>query len=186
MTVAAPGSHRSQPATTEEKLVQLVSFTLAGGDFAMDIMRLKEVIQSVPVTLVPRAPKFLEGVIDLRGAILPVVDLRRRFGLPVDASIRPKLLIVAIDVGLGPGRRLIVALVVDRVREPIRVPASAMKPAPPLVHLETDARAFQSVVSHEERLHMVIDVDRLLGPRERAILAGRDFDSTPPPAREGT
>jgi chemotaxis signal transduction protein len=92
---------------------------------------------------------------------------------------RDKFLIVAADVGLGPGRRLILALVVDRVREPVRVPRSELRPAPPLVHLEADARAFQAVVQHAGRLHMVIDVDRLLGPRERAILAGRDFGAQP-------
>jgi purine-binding chemotaxis protein CheW len=155
--------------------VQLVAFRLGAGDYAIDIMRIKEVIQPVPVTVVPRAPTFLEGVIDLRGAILPVVDLRRRFGLELEHTHREKFLIVAVDVGLGPGRRLIVALAVDQVREPIRVAASELKPAPPLMHIETDARAFRAVVQHDGRLHMVVDVDRLLGPRERAALAGREF-----------
>ena len=161
--------------TEEEERVQLVAFELGGSDFAVDIMRLKEVIQPLPVTVVPRAPAFLEGVIDVRGAILPVIDLRRRFGLPTITTARQKLLIVAADVGLGPGRRIILALVVDRVREPIRVPRSELRPAPVLVQLEADARAFRAVVQHEGRLHMVIDVDRLLGPRERAALAGREF-----------
>jgi purine-binding chemotaxis protein CheW len=155
---------------------QLVAFDLAGSDFAIDIMRLKEVIQPLPITVVPRAPAFLDGVIDVRGAILPVIDLRRRFGLPAAVGLRSKFLIVAADVGLGPGRRIILALVVDRVREPIRVANSELRPAPPLVHLETDARAFRAVVQHDGRLHMVIDADRLLGPRERSILAGRPWE----------
>jgi purine-binding chemotaxis protein CheW len=158
-----------------EELLQLVAFTCGESDFAIDILRLKEVIQPVPVTVVPKAPGFLDGVIDVRGAILPVIDLRRRFGLTPSRAHRDKFLIVAADVGLGPGKRLILALVVDRVREPIRVLRSELKPAPPLIHLESDARAFQAVVTHANRLHMVIDADRLLGPRERAILAGRDF-----------
>ncbi len=160
---------------TDGTAVQLVAFRLGDGDYAIDIMRIKEVLQPVPITIVPRTPTFLEGVMDLRGAILPVVDLRRRFGLPVVKSPREKLIIVAVDVGLGPGRGLIVALVVDQVREPIRVLSSELKPAPPLMHLEADARAFRAVVQHDGRLHMVVDVDRLLGPRERAALAGREF-----------
>ena len=176
----APSPRRTRPeVTVEEPSVQLVAFELAGGDFAVDIMRLKEVIQPVPVTVVPRGPAFLEGVIDLRGAILPVVDLRRRFGLPSGAGLRQKLLIVAVDVGLGPGRRLILGLVVDRVREPIHVKASDLKPAPPLAHIDTDSRTFGAVATHGGRLHMVIDIDRLLGPRERAILTGRDFEPDP-------
>ena len=167
----------SAPSVAQEKVdrVQLVAFELGGGDFAVDIMRLKEVIQPVPITVVPKAPSFLDGVIDVRGAILPVIDLRRRFGLAVPQGGRQKFLIVAVDVGLGPGRGMILALVVDRVREPIRVAASELRAAPVLVQIEADARAFRAVVQHEGRLHMVIDVDRLLGPRERAALAGREF-----------
>ena len=170
----------AEPVTpVEAPCVQLVAFELDGGDYAIDILRLKEVIQPVPVTVIPRGPTFLEGVVDLRGAILPVVDLRRRFGLPLATGRRGKFLIVAADVGLGPGRKLILALVVDRVREPIRVKATELKPAPPLAHIDTDSRTFGAVATHDGRLHMVIDVDRLLGPRERAILAGRDFEPDP-------
>ncbi len=167
-------SAEPEPQGAEER-VQLVAFEAGGSDFAVDILRLKEVIQPQPITVVPRAPTFLDGVIDVRGAILPVIDLRRRFGLTARPGSRDKFLIVAADVGLGPGRRIILALVVDRVREPIRVKREELKPAPPLLHVEADARAFQAVVHHGGRLWMVIDVDRLLGPRERAALAGRDF-----------
>lgn len=163
------------PRELADDAVQLVAFEAGGSDFAVDILRLKEVIQPVPITVVPRAPAFLDGVIDVRGAILPVIDLRRRFGLVARSGSRDKLLIVAADVGLGPGRRIILALVVDRVLEPLRVPRAELRPAPPLIHLEADARAFAAVVSYGGRLLMVIDVDRLLGPRERAALAGRDF-----------
>jgi purine-binding chemotaxis protein CheW len=157
-----------------EALVQLVAFSAGNSDFAIEIHRLKEVIKPLPITVVPRAPAFLDGVVDVRGAILPVIDLRRRFGLQRAAEAREKFLIVASDVGLGAGKRLILALVVDRVRDPIRVAKSELRPAPPLVHLDTDARAFQAVVQHNGRLHLIIDADRLLGPRERSILAGRE------------
>jgi purine-binding chemotaxis protein CheW len=177
MTSFGPRRLGAVPAAVvpSEEMVQLVAFELDGGDYAVDIMRLKEVIQPVQITVVPRAPAFLEGVIDLRGAILPVIDLRRRFGLTVSHSAKKKFLIVALDVGLGPGRRLIVALVVDRVRDPLRVAQSELRPAPPLVHIETDARAFRAVVQTGGRLHMLLDLDRLMGPRERALLAGREF-----------
>jgi purine-binding chemotaxis protein CheW len=168
-----------EPAAKVEDRLQLVAFTAGESDFAIDILRLKEVIQPVPITVVPRAPGFLDGVVDVRGAVLPVIDLRRRFGLVPARQGREKFLIVSADVGLGPGNRLILALVVDRVREPIRVAREELRPAPPLLHLEADARAFQAVVQHGGRLHMVIDADRLLGPRERAILAGREFEEVP-------
>ena len=74
------------------------AFGVADGDYAVDIMRIKEIINPVPVTPMPKAPPFIEGVIELRGAILPLVDLRKRFDLPPPAPTRAtKFLIVAID-----------------------------------------------------------------------------------------
>src|SRR6185503_14313339 len=109
---------------------QLVAFSVADGDYAIDIMRIKEIINPVRVTQVPKAPPFIEGVIELRGAILPVVDLRKRFDLPATPPTRAsKLLIVVIEVA---GRRMIVALVVDGVSEPIRVARDEVRPPPAL------------------------------------------------------
>src|SRR6185312_11406079 len=100
-------------------LMQLVAFGVADGDYALDIMRIKEIINPVPVTPMPKAPPFIEGVIELRGAILPLIDVRKRFDLPPTVPTRAtKFLIVSVDVG---EQRIIVGLVVDRVSEPLRV-----------------------------------------------------------------
>jgi purine-binding chemotaxis protein CheW len=153
------------------ELVQMVAFGVGPGDYAIDIMRIKEIINPVPVTAVPKAPDFIEGVIELRGAILPVVDVRKRFDLAPSAPTRAtKFVIVGLDVGATAAGRMIVGLVVDRVSEPLRIPKSEVRPAP---QLTVGERAFFSgVVHHGERMLMVLDVDALLSTGEKQTLSG--------------
>jgi purine-binding chemotaxis protein CheW len=104
--------------------VELCTFRVGGEDYAVDIMRVREIINPLPVTPVPRAPAFIEGVIRLRSEVIPVVDVRKRFGLPpAPATRKTKFLVVRIG-----GRRL--ALVVDEVTEVVRLPRSEIRPAP--------------------------------------------------------
>lgn len=150
------------------ELVQLVAFGVADGDYAVDIMRIKEIINPVPVTPMPKAPPFIEGVIELRGAILPIIDVRKRFDVaPTPPTRATKYLIVGLDIGVD---RIIVGLIVDRVSEPLRVPKSDIKPAP---HLSIAERPhFNGVVSHHGKMLMVLDVDALLGAAEKDVLSG--------------
>ena len=150
------------------ELMQLVAFGVADGDYALDIMRIKEIINPVPVTPMPKAPPFIEGVIELRGAILPLIDVRKRFDLPPTVPTRAtKVLIVSVDLG---EQRAIVGLVVDRVSEPLRVARADIKPAP---RLSVSERAFfTGVVAHHGKMLMVLDVDAILSSAEKAALSG--------------
>jgi purine-binding chemotaxis protein CheW len=147
--------------------LQMVAFGVGPGDYALDIMTIKEIINPVPVVPMPKAPSFIEGVIELRGAILPIIDVRRRFDLlPTPPERTTKYLIVAVDIGAA---RIIVGLVVDRVYEPLRVERDEVKPAPPLSVAE---RAFfTGIVHHGGRMMMVLDVDALLDTHEKHILS---------------
>jgi purine-binding chemotaxis protein CheW len=161
------GDPRARTAPRVE-MAQLVAFGVGPGEYALDIMRIKEIINPVAVTAMPKAPAFIEGVIELRGAILPVIDVRKRFDLVPTATTRAtKFLIVGIDVGEA---RLIVGLVVDRVSEPLRVPKAEVKAAPALSVAEQ--AFFNGVVHHQKRMLMVLDVDALLSSHEKQILSG--------------
>jgi purine-binding chemotaxis protein CheW len=161
---------RAQKARDRERveLAQMVAFGVGPGDYAIDIMRIKEIINPLPVTVVPKSPLFIEGVIELRGAILPIVDMRKRFDLAASVATRAtKFLIVGLDVATT---RMIVGLVVDRVSEPLRVPKNDVRPAP---QLTVGERAFFSgVVHHGDRMLMVLDVDALLSTGEKQTLSG--------------
>ena len=162
------GANERAKARDRVELTQLVAFGVADGDYALDIMRIKEIINPVAVTPMPKAPPFIEGVIALRGAILPIIDVRKRFDLPSTVPTRAtKFLIVSVDLG---EQRAIVGLVVDRVSEPLRVPRTDVKPAP---RLSVAERAyFTGVVPHHGKMLMVLDVDALLSSAEKLTLSG--------------
>jgi purine-binding chemotaxis protein CheW len=164
---------RRDAAQVEQEIVQLAAFTVGEEQYALDIMRIKEIINPLKITPVPKAPTFIEGVVELRGAILPVVDMRKRFDLPAAPPGRSaKYLIVSLE-GLSRGaeraQRWIVGLVVDGVQEVVRLPKSAIRPAPAMA-VAGDARYFSGVCHHRERIVMVVDLDALLSTSERATL----------------
>jgi purine-binding chemotaxis protein CheW len=161
-------SDRQAPAPEAAPIVQLCTFRIGGEDYAVDIMRVREIVHPQPVTPVPRAPEFLEGVIRLHGEVIPVVDARRRFGLPERPPTR-KTRFLILNVA---GRRL--GLVVDEVCEVLRVPRSELRPAPPLVG-QQGPRFFLGVFGGEPgmgkrpggpRLRLLLNVKALLDPAQ--------------------
>jgi purine-binding chemotaxis protein CheW len=155
---------RPLPAPTNpSEIVQLASFYVGAEEYAIDIMGIKEIINPIRITPVPKAPGFIEGVVELRGAILPVVDLRKRFDLPVTVPNRAtKYIIVAIE-----GR--IVGLIVDRVSKFLRVTRADVRSPPALVEGES-AGFFTGVCHQGGRIVMVLDVDRILSSQEKISL----------------
>ncbi len=155
-----------QQAPAPAALVQLAAFTVGPHEYALDIMRIKEIINPLPITAVPKAPPFIEGVVELRGAIFPVVDLRKRFELPATPITRSsKYIVVGID-----GR--IVGLVVDAMTHMLRKAPGELRPAPALGVGGEAAGFFSGVVHHEGKIVMVLDIDRILSSQEKIPLAG--------------
>ncbi len=139
--------------------LQLVCFRMGGEEFALGIMRIREIVRPQRIARVPRAPSFVEGVINLRGEILPVVDLRRRLGLPGEADERRNRFLV---VGL---ERNVAVFVVDEVTGVVRVPREAILPAPPLVR-GIDAECLIGVLPIGDRLVMLLHPERILSAAE--------------------
>ncbi len=161
------GTRAVRPISGDPGLAQLCTFRVGGEDYAIDIMRVREIIPPLPVTPVPRAPPFVEGVIRLRGDVIPVLDVRRRLGLPLTPPTRKtKVLIVKVA-----GRRL--GLVVDEVTEVVRIPRPEIRPAPALVEGH-GSRFFLGVCGGEGgtagarrgtgRLRLLLNVQALLEP----------------------
>ena len=127
----------SQEVATSEDIVQLTAFKVGGEEYVVDILRIREIIKPLPITPVRRGPRFVEGVISLRGAIIPVVDMRRRFGVKpsADEELRERVIILVID-------SRVVGLMVDKVTEVVRVPRTQIRPAPGL--LADDQAPFHS------------------------------------------
>jgi purine-binding chemotaxis protein CheW len=150
-----------------EARVQLCSFRIGGEDYAVDLMRVREIIPPLPITPVPRAPASVEGVVRLRGEIVPVLDVRKRLGVPAVAPSRKTRFLV-----VNVARRRI-ALVVDEVCEVLRLPRRELRPAPPLAEAGAP-RFFLGACGGEAgaggrrpgagRLRLLLDVKALLDP----------------------
>jgi purine-binding chemotaxis protein CheW len=139
--------------------IQVACFLLGEDIYAVDIMRIKEIIRPQKLTTLPKSPSFVEGVLNLRGAVIPVIDLRKRFDMPpreIDQSSR--LLIVAI------ARRML-GIVVDEVTEVITVPVADIKP-PPQVNRGVGAEYLVGVCLMQDALIMLLNPDQLLTWRE--------------------
>lgn len=164
MSRFAARAHRAARVHQPDDL-HLVLFAVGQGRYAIDIMRIRQVLRAITPVPLPDAPPFVEGVVELRRAILPVIDLRRRFGLPPEPRTRQgRLLVVTLDIA---GRRMVVALGVDRVIEPVRLPKSEHRPRPSL----GDNRFFSGVVRHQEQIYLVLDLDALLTSTDEVALA---------------
>jgi purine-binding chemotaxis protein CheW len=132
VTGAAQGASRPDP------IVELCAFVVGDEEYVIDIRRIREIVQPLPIVAVPRAPEWMDGVVNLRGEVVPVLDVRRRLGLPARApSRRTKVLVVHVA-----GRLL--ALVVDAVSEVVRIPRSHIGP-PPAMAGAGGARLFLGV-----------------------------------------
>ena len=143
----------------DEKILQLVTFHVGDEEFGVEILAVREINRMMEITRVPHAPPFVEGVINLRGQVIPVVDLRRRFGMPPREHDRNTRIVV---VELGDK---VVGFVVDSVSEVLRVPASLVEPPPPIVG-GVEREYLEGVVKLEDRLLILLNLQRLLGEDE--------------------
>jgi purine-binding chemotaxis protein CheW len=146
---------RHEDASLRDPLVQLCCFTVGREEYVVDIMRVEEILPPQRVISVPRAPSFVEGMLHLRGALLPIVDLRKRLNDTAEPpSPKSRLLVCLL------GRRRL-ALRVDRVTEVMRVRRSDIKPAPAL--LSPGRTPFVlGVCGTAERPRLLLDIKALL------------------------
>jgi purine-binding chemotaxis protein CheW len=148
----------------ENSDIQLACFSLGENFFAIDIMRIREIILPQKLSILPGASQILEGVINLRGNIIPVMNMRKRFGMPDEVLCTTgKLLVVSLA-------RQTLALAVDTVLEVITVPVREIKPALDAVDY-VGIEYLLGVCLSGEHVFMILDVDSLLGQLEKKDVA---------------
>ncbi|MEA3297065.1 MAG: chemotaxis protein CheW [candidate division Zixibacteria bacterium] len=137
-----------------DDLIQLVSFRLGQEEFGVDILKVQEINRMVEITKVPQAPYYCEGVINLRGKVIPVIDLRKKFdmdGKEKDKNTR----IIVCDV-----KGNVIGIIVDAVEEVLRIPNSIIEPAPDIVSsVSTDY--IKGIAKLEERLLISLDITKI-------------------------
>lgn len=152
---------QDKTARGDGELLQLVSFMVGTEEFAVPILSVQEINRMMQITKVPQSPPFIEGVINLRGKIIPVMDLRKRFGIESREQSTDERIIV-VEVGSR-----VIGFTVDQVNEVLRISADIVEPPPSMVcGVESDY--VQGVGKLEDRLLILLDLQKLFGSQDLA------------------
>ncbi|MBI5819606.1 MAG: purine-binding chemotaxis protein CheW [Verrucomicrobia bacterium] len=144
---------------TEQHLV----FRLAGEEYGFSVLKIEEIVQWVELTRVPRVPSFILGVMNLRGKVVPVIDLHLRFGLPPSpVTERTCVIVLQVQRETGP---LVIGVVADDVMEVVDVPAEQIKP-PPEFGARVSTEFIAGIVQAEGRSILLLDAERVLDNRD--------------------
>lgn len=164
MTTATTNPTAAQASGDQQ--LQLVTFGLGGEEFAVDILAVQEINRMMTLTRVPQSPPEVEGVINLRGKIIPVIDLRKRFSLErAQQSEQSRIVVVEVH-----GR--VLGFIVDRVSEVLRISSKIVEPAPQMV-CSVDSDFIAGVGKLQDRLLILLDLAKLFDPaRVQSITAG--------------
>ncbi len=146
----------------ENPVIQLVGFRLDNEDYAIAITKIQEIILIKPITRIPQMPDFIEGLINLRGSVIPIINLRKRFGLlPRDLDDDTRIIVVNVhDKTVG--------CIVDAVTQVMRINRDQVQP-PPLGVLAVNHQYLAGLAKLEERLLIILDIDKLFEAEALAL-----------------
>ncbi|EKD84475.1 MAG: CheW protein [uncultured bacterium] len=144
--------------------IQVVGFYLGEDEYAIFIHKVREIYAMTEIRKVPKAPQFVEGVINLRGTIVPIIDLRKRFELDANESKHTaKILIVELGKNL-------VGMIVDNVSEVMRFYTDEVEKAPPMFASNIGSQYVQGVAKLNDKLIILLDIEKLLSYEEQSVL----------------
>jgi purine-binding chemotaxis protein CheW len=136
-----------------EEILQFVTFKIGNEEYGINILKVQEINRMVDITPVPNSPHYIEGVMNLRGKVIPVINLRRMFGLD-DKEWDNTSRIIVVDVGI------ILGMIVDSVSEVLRIPSNVIDP-PPSMTTNISSEHVKGIGKLDDRLLILIDIDRL-------------------------
>jgi purine-binding chemotaxis protein CheW len=146
------------------EILQLVGFLIGSEEFAVDILKVQEINRITQITKVPNSPDFVEGVINLRGKVIPILDLRIRMGMEKkEHDSRTRIIVVEVD-------QKTIGFIVDEVTEVLRIPKSVIENPPDLVS-NTKSEFITGVGKLEDRLLILLDLDKIISLDEGKALA---------------
>lgn len=156
--------HQTANTDAHSEKGQFLSFSLGTDDYAVDILRVQEIRGWENVRSLPDSPDYVKGVLDLRGTIVPIFDLRVRFGDP-SPSYSATTVVIVVSVQLGDGRQNLVGAVVDGVSDVLDI-TSAERKAPPSVGSRISQCYLDGMVTLPRGMVILLDIDRLFDEHE--------------------
>jgi purine-binding chemotaxis protein CheW len=153
-------------SSQQDELIQLVSFMLADEEYGVEVLKVREIIRMPTITKMPNVPPYVEGIINLRGKVIPIISMRRRFNLTENENSSQTRIIIMDVAGSLTG------FIVDAVSEVIRIHSSEIQPPPSMVLSGGIGQEFiTGVFNHAERLLIIMDIDRMFSDDERESFA---------------
>jgi purine-binding chemotaxis protein CheW len=143
---------------------QIVVFELSGENYGVEIVNVYEIIRMQEITEIPRTPEFIEGVINLRGRIIPVIDLRKRFGLSCAEYSKSTRIIVVEVIGQTIG------MIVDGVSEVLQIPVDSIEPPSPVISSSIETEYISGIAKMDENLIIMLDLEKVLSKEEKKHL----------------
>lgn len=147
----------------EENADQFLTFILAGEEYGVDILRVQEIRGWTSATVIPNVPEYVRGVINLRGTIVPIIDLRSRFGMK-DADYGPTTVVIVLKI-IGTNGDRVMGIVVDAVSDVYNVDRQAIK-SPPDFGGKLSVDFIRGLATVNEKMVIVLDIDRLMNNAE--------------------
>jgi purine-binding chemotaxis protein CheW len=146
---------------SEQERMQLVSFNLENEEYGVEVLKVREIIRMPNITRVPNTPHYVEGVINLRGKVIPIISLRKRFNLnSSEADSRTRIMVMDMTNNLT-------GFVVDSVAEVIRVSSDEIQPAPPVISGSIEQECLSGVINRADRLLVLLDLERMFSREEQ-------------------
>lgn len=154
----------SAASASVDTILQLVSFTIGSEEFGVDILKVQEINRMTAITRVPNAPQYVEGVINLRGKIIPIIDLRKRLGASAgDYDKDTRIIVVELATK-------IMGFIVDSVSEVRRIPMSITE-RPPAMIAGIRGDYITAIAKLDDRLLILLDLEKILNSEEQEELA---------------
>ena len=154
----------------ELETTQYLTYTLADEVFAVDVARVREILEITNITKVPQVPDFMRGVINLRGCVVPVIDLRLKFGMPETAqTVNTCIIVVEVDLD---GENIVLGALADSVQEVIEMEPSQIEAAPHIgTHLKTEF--LKGMGKYDGNFVMILDIDKVFNSDELTSFAAQ-------------
>ena len=144
-----------------DELIQLVSFLLDREEYGVDVLKVREIIRVPSITRMPNSAEYVEGIINLRGKVIPIISMRKRFGLS-ESEYNGHTRIVIMEVADS-----LTGFIVDGVSEVIRIRGGEIQPPPSMVLSGGRQEFISGVYNHADKLLIIMDVDRMFSADER-------------------
>lgn len=162
-----------------QDFLQVVSFNLHKEEYAVEITKVKEIILLEGVTKVPQMPEFIEGIINLRGIVIPVIDLRKRFGLPCpEPDDHTRIVVTRME-------DRIVGLIVNSVSQVMKIPQANIQPPPDTI-AGLAGEYLTGVGKVDDRLIILLDIEKIMSADEMKYLSSSSVEKEEPPKKKKT